>query len=417
MKRMIAFLLLISLCTGLCACGSDVYASSATLLTPKGAEMKPSEAELTKDFYAKQNDLAWKIFSSALSQSKEKNVLLSPLSIQIALCMTANGADGETLDEMEALLCGGDSIADWNGLLSSYLSSLPSEEKAKLHIANSIWYRGGANPIEVKDDFLNTCAYHYGAEVYRASFNEQAIRDINAWVSKNTDGMIPKMIEQLDSQTAMVLLNALCFDAKWQNSYGSDDIRDGKFTALDGSKQNAEFMYSCEGRYLRLPNAAGFVKSYAAGGYKFAALLPDEGVDIYEFVQSLSPEEIYAQLNQPTDVSVHAYLPKFSCEYGMNMKELLCSLGMPTAFDEDMADFSKMSITPLCIDDVIHKTKITVDESGTKAAASTAVIVKDTAAVLPQRSETVRLDRPFVYLILDSNNVPVFIGILTEISK
>ncbi len=411
MKRMIALILLAALCAGLCACDANADASSASLLTPKEATIQSEEAALTQNFYARQNDLAWKLFASALEKSNGENVLLSPLSIQVALCMTANGADGATLQEMEALFCGEYSIEEMNEYLAAYLSGLSSEEKAKLHIANSIWYRDGETPIEIKEDFLNACAYHYGAQAYQAPFDKQTITEINNWVSDNTDGMINKLVDQLSPEAAMVLINALCFDAKWQSIYDSSDIQDGTFTALDGSKQEAEFMYSQEYSYLHLPGATGFVKKYAAGGYKFAALLPDEGTDIYEFVKNLSPEDVYTELNNSRGFTVMTYLPKFSCEYSLNMNELLCQLGMPSAFDDSRADFSQMSDTPLCISDVIHKTKITVDENGTKAAAATAVIMTECSAMIVDNYKTVRLDRPFVYMILDSNNVPIYIGI------
>ncbi len=415
MKRLLAYVLLFSLCIGLCACAKPVKAISATLLTPENTNIDPGDTTVSEDFYAQQNALSWKLFASALEQSQGENVLLSPLSIQIALCMTANGANGDTLKEMEALLCGKYSLEDMNGLLAAYLSNLPSGEKAKLHIANSIWYRGGKDPIEIKPDFLNICAKNYGAQAYQAPFNNQTIADINRWVSENTDGMIQKLINNLGPHAAMVLINALCFDAKWMSVYDASDIQRDTFTALDGSSQQAEFMHSTEYRYLSLPEAAGFVKKYAAGGYQFAALLPDEGVDIYDFVKNLSPEEVYAELNHSRGVTVQVYLPKFSCEYSLNMNELLCQLGMPTAFDGNLADFSKMSDTALCISEVIHKTKITVDENGTKAAAATAVIMNECSAEMPVEYKTVRLDRPFVYMILDSNNVPLFIGVVTTL--
>ncbi len=411
MKRFFAICLLAAFCIGLSACAANVNASTAKELTPKGASIQPGDAALSQDFYAQQNALSWKFFASALEQSQGENVLVSPLSIQVALCMTANGADGSTLKEMEALFCGEYSIEEMNQHLTSYLFSLPSEEKARLHIANSIWYRGGEDPIDIKEEFLNSCAYYYGAQAYQAPFDSQTIKDINGWVSDNTDGMIQKLIDQLGADAAMVLINALCFDAKWQSIYDASDIQPGTFTALDGSEQEAQFMFSQEYSYLYLPDATGFVKNYAGGSYKFAALLPDEGVDIYEFVKNLSPEDVFTELNNSRGYTVMAYLPKFSCEYSLNMNQLLCDLGMPSAFDGNLADFSKMSDTALCISDVIHKTKITVDENGTKAAAATAVIVRECSAMIPDNYKTVRLDRPFVYMILDSNNVPIFIGI------
>lgn len=414
MKRYIAFILLAALVLCQSACAAKVEASSATLLTPVASLEKPEPQALSDGFYAHQNKFAWNLFSSAIAEDKGKNVLISPLSVQLALCMTANGADGATLEQMQALLCQG-ALSSANGELASYLSQLPTDEKAKLHIANSIWYRGGQAPIKVYDDFLNICAGYYDAQAYQAPFNRQTVDDINGWVSQHTDGMIPKLVSDLDPSTAMVLLNALCFDAKWQSIYMDSDMVEDDFHALSGQKQKAEYMQSSEYSFLELQGATGFTKNYASGGYKFAALLPNEGVDIYDFIASVSAEELAAVLALPQSIQVQAWLPKFSCEYDLNMNELLCGMGMPIAFDPDLADFSKMSDTPLYISEVRHKTYIQVDENGTKAAAATSVIMDECAAMPPEDFRTVKLDRPFVYMILDANDLPLFIGVVTEL--
>lgn len=414
MKRYIAFILLVALVLCQSACGAKVEASSATLLTPVASLEKPEPQALSEGFYAHQNKFAWQLFSAAIEEDKGKNVLISPLSVQLALCMTANGADGATLEQMQALLCQGD-LSSANEELASYLSQLPTDKKAKLHIANSIWYRGGQAPINVYDDFLNICAGYYNAQAYQAPFNRQTVDDINGWVSEHTDGMIPKLVDDLDPSTAMVLLNALCFDAKWQSIYMDSDIAEDDFNALSGQKQIAEYMRSNEYSFLELPNATGFTKNYASGGYKFAALLPNEGVDIYDFIASVSAEDLAAALGAPQSIQVRVWLPKFSCEYSLNMNELLCGLGMSDAFDAGKANFSKMSDAGLYISDVIHQTFIQVDENGTKASAATAVVMPECSAYGPQDFRTVKLDRPFVYMILDANDLPLFIGVVTEL--
>lgn len=414
MKRYIAFILLVALVLCQSACAAKVEASSATLLTPIAALEKPQQQNLSDGFYVHQNKFAWELFSATIAEDKGKNVLISPLSVQLALCMTANGADGATLEQMQALLCQGD-LGSANGDLASYLSQLPTDEKAKLHIANSIWYRGGDAPINVYEQFLNICASYYDAQAYQAPFNRQTVDDINGWVSEHTDGMIPKLVDDLDPSTAMVLLNALCFDAKWQSIYTGADIVEDDFNALSGQKQEAEYMRSDEYSFLELPNATGFTKNYASGGYKFAALLPNEGVDIYDFIASVSPENLATVLGAPQSIKVQVWLPKFSCEYSLNMNDLLSSLGMSDAFDAGKADFSKMSDAGLYISDVIHQTYIEVDEDGTKASAATAIVMPECAPPVPQDFRTVKLDRPFVYMILDGNNVPLFIGVVTEL--
>ncbi len=420
MKKTLGIILVLAMVLAMPACARRNQPLNPTdgkiladLLTPDDIAPKLIYASPEESFYDHQTQLGWELFCAALSDSKEENVLISPLSIQLALCMTANGADGVTREEMERLLCGSYSLEYMNETLSSYVASLPTSEKVKLHMANSIWYRGGEYPIDVKEDFLENCAGYYGAQAYRTIFDQQAVSDINNWVSQHTDGMIPKLLESLDPDTAMCLINALCFDAAWDKKYEDSTVSKGDFYGRNGVSQ-AEFMYSEENRYLQLSNAVGFLKSYAGGKYSFAALLPQD-MDVYQLVESLSAQELTAALQSPQNILVKAWLPKFSYEYSLDMNEMLIDLGMATAFDEDQADFSRMSDTALYISQVIHKTRIDVDQGGTKAAAATAVIVDECTAMIPEDFRTVRLDRPFVYLILDEYNVPLFIGVVNHL--
>ena len=366
-------------------------------------------------FRDNQMRLAVELFQYTADGADEgENLLISPLSIQLALAMTANGAGTSTLEEMERVLGGDISADELNEYLYSYISSLPSDDKTKLEIANSIWLR---DTFEVNRDFLQTNADYYGAAAYRSAFDAQTVKDINTWVNENTDGMIPKIIEgEMSPLTVMYLINAIVFDGKWEKVYTEENVSDSKFFAYDGKEQDAELMYAFENTYIRDDNAVGFIKNYAGGQYSFAALLPNEGVDIYDYIEGLTPKGLAETLQERiTDVDVHTYLPKFSYEYGASMKEILADMGMPTAFIESEADLSGIGNGSLFIGDVQHNTFISVDENGTKAAAVTSVMAENTAAA---PSYTVRLDRPFVYMILDNEtNLPVFIGALTEIGE
>ncbi len=414
MKKSICLVLLAAMALGLFGCAEPARATDLTLsLTPKA----PAWKEADDIFLQNQMALALKLFSAVSQEKPGENVLISPLSIQLALAMTANGADGETLQQMQSLLGGEIPLEALNGYLSRYVAKLPNQDDATLHIANSIWYRGGDDPLEIKLPFLQTCADYYRANAYRAPFDQATVEAINAWVSGNTNGMIQKLVARLEPTTQMVLINALAFDARWQSIYTADDQSDAPFYALDGSQQEAQFLFSTEYSFLRLPNATGFVKNYTGGTYRFAALLPREGVSIEDLLASLSPEELAQALKNPEQLPVQTYLPKFSCEFDTQLNDVLCGLGMDTAFDE-RANFSRMADTDLYISSVIHKTYIRVDENGTKAAAVTGVFTNESAALVPERCETVRLDRPFVYLILDGeHNLPLFMGVVTHLPQ
>lgn len=368
-------------------------------------------------FIASSADFALQLFR--LTVTEDENSLISPLSVMLALAMTANGADNMTKAQMEALLGGDIKLEELNEYLYSYVSGLPSEERAKLGIANSIWFRNDENRLNVKKDFLQKNADYYGASAYSSPFDAQTLKDINSWVKKKTDGMIDSILDEISQDAVMYLINAVVFDAKWQNAYEKSNIYDGVFTSVKGEKQNAEFMSSVEYKYISDKNAAGFIKDYSGSSYSFAALLPNEGVDINDYVGSLTGEGLMNTIKSAQSVSVTAHIPKFTYEYKIKMNEALADLGMSDAFDSQKADFSKLgssSIGNIYIGEVLHKTFISVDELGTKAGAVTKVEMKDESADYGEY--TVKLDRPFVYAIIDNaSGLPVFLGTVMSIDK
>lgn len=352
------------------------------------------------------------------NQDGNTNLLISPLSVQLALAMTANGADGSTREEMETLLGGTLSIEELNEYLYSYVQSLPSGEKYRLEIADSIWFRDEG--LSVNKDFLQTNADYYGAQAYQSAFDGQTAKDINNWVSEHTDGMIEQIIEgEIPYDAVMYLINALVFDAEWETPYNAEDIREGTFLSVGGEKRTVDMMYSAEARYLDDGRATGFIKNYSQGKYSFAALLPNEDVNIYDYIDSLTNEELLRLIENAQEASVDVCMPKFSYSYELSMEDMLSALGMPTAFDSAKADFSKLGAADngnIFIGEVLHKTFISVDELGTKAGAVTSVMMKNESIALSQYSVT--LDRPFVYVIIEnSTGLPVFMGTVMDIQK
>ena len=362
--------------------------------------------------------LSLSLLRAAYATDQTDNVMLSPLSIQLALAMTANGAEGETLSQMSALLGGDIPLPVLNEYLYSYVNGLPSSAKYKLAIANSIWFRDGR--INVERDFLQTNADYYGAAAYRSPFDKQTVRDINRWVDQNTDGMIDNILDTIPESALMYLINAVMFDAEWQRIYEDTDIYDGYFTTEDGQRQKTELMRSGEGRYIETEGAVGFVKNYNGGKYAFAALLPDEGISLSEYISSLSAEELKAALDDVQYRTVIAHTPKFSYEYSLVMNDVLIGLGMTDAFVGSLADFDALgkavSGYNIYISEVIHKTYISVDERGTRAGAVTMVGMDEATSAEPTEIITIKLDRPFLYMIIDtSTNIPIFIGTLDSI--
>jgi len=364
-------------------------------------------------FVSSMADFSIELFKKSLSD-KNENSLVSPVSVMLALAMTANGAGSETLAQMERLLGGGIPLADLNEYLYNFAKSLPSGNKSKLNIANSIWFRDDGERLQVEPTFLQTNADYYGASAYKSAFDAQTLKAINNWVSQNTDGMIDSILGEINENAVLYLINAVVFDAQWQSAYKDYDVRKGDFTDINGAVLNVDFMHSAESRYLDDGRATGFVKPYHSGGYSFAALLPNKGVGIAEYAASLTGAGFVAALKNAQGETVFASMPKFKYEYAISLNDALKALGIPDAFDGSKADFGRMASSAagnICISDVFHKTFIEVDELGTKAGAATIVTMEDGAMPPPPDPKTVRLDRPFVYAIIDNaTNLPVFIG-------
>lgn len=410
----LSIMLVCSVALNLTGCAAKVQAADLM----EGVNANAVTGKAADDAFAQsQMRLAVELFQSSVLESKNENVLISPLSIQLALAMTANGAVGETRDEMEALLGGEIALEDLNEYLYSYVKKLPSAEKYKLQIANSIWFRDDEGRLQVEQDFLQKNADYYGAQAYKAAFDDQTLKDINTWVKDHTDGMIDSILNQIDEDAVMYLINALVFDAEWQHVYDKSDVYKGKFTNIDGTEKQVDMMHSEETVYLQDANATGFMKPYSGSKYSFVALLPNEGVDIYDYIAGLTGEDLMETLSTPQLGMIMATLPKFSYEYELTMNGVLKGLGMPSAFSGSTADFSKMAQSSrgnIYIGKVLHKTFISVDELGTKAGAVTKVQMNDESA--PMSEWVVNLNRPFVYMIIDNDtDLPVFIGTVLDV--
>lgn len=431
MKKFFAMILALSmLALVLCSCAKTKVEPKVTrgdLPTIEPTNVKAA-GDLLKDFVATEVtgkdadekfksgmlDFAVKLMQNTLDEDK-KSSLISPLSVIVALGMTSNGAMGETREEFEKLF--GFSVDEANAYLYTLAHSLYNGDGAKVELANSIWF-GKDGRIAVHDDFLQVNKNYYDAQAYEEDFfSQKTVDKINKWVSKHTDKMIDQIIDSIDPDTVMLLINALVFDALWSKPYENFQCQKGTFNAYDKSKNDATFMRS-EETLIRTKNAVGFRKYYK-NGYEFVAMLPDS--DVFDYVNSLSGKELGKILSgKQNDYSrvANAYLPKFEYDYDVSLYKALESMGLKKAFSSSEADLSGIGSSPLgnlYIGDVLHKTHIEMTQAGTRAAAVTAVEILAESAE-PKKTVDVKLDRPFVYYIVDCNtSLPMFMGVVTEI--
>ncbi len=343
----------------------------------------------------------------------KENVLVSPLSVLSALAMTANGARGGTLSQMEQVF--GISLGELNPYLRDLREGLPEGEKYRLDMANAIWLRD-ADFFQAEQAFLDSNREYYGAGLYQAPFDDTTLQEINSWVEDHTDGMVKDILDRIPDEEVMYLVNALAFDGEWQEIYKDFQVREEDFTLEDGTARKVDMMWSEESVYLSDDQAEGFLKYYADRKYAFAALLPEEGLAVEEYVASLTGEKLCDILAHAQDTQVWARIPKFESEYAVELGQTLRQMGMEDAFDEERADFSDMGHSDrgnLYISRVIHKTYIAVNERGTRAGAATVVAPADGGAAMEIKE--VYLDRPFFYMIVDcESGMPVFMGVLME---
>ena len=332
---------------------------------------------------------------------RDKNYMFSPLSIKMALALAANGADGATKSEIMSAV-GIDDIDKYNAFAKQLISDYANNKYVELAIANSLWLNEEASPgSEFKADYQQKMLDNYNAAVQKVGMSD-AVQRVNAWCSENTKGKIPSIIDS--PEFAAILANAIYFKGDWALPFDKDATYPQTFTDRNGNKSETDFMH-IEDRFryyedgvvqvLELPYKGGNTSMYFV-------LSGDKRVDINEYIDKTDYEDVI--------VSV----PKFKIEFSRRLNDDLKTLGIKTAFDEFSADFTPMfdSNFSFYIDKVLHKTYIDVDETGTEAAAVTAIIMKDTAVAYdPEPKKVFNADKPFGYAIVDKEtNEILFMG-------
>jgi serpin B len=363
------------------------------------------------------NQFGFDLFDQLQRQDRNRNIFFSPLSVETALAMAYNGAAGETERAMaRALKLDGMSLAEINQSSADLLKALKSSDaKIELSVANSIWARQG---VKFKEDFLARNRQFFGAEVASLNFADpQSLGRINGWVSANTKGKIPKIIDRIDSQQVMFLINAVYFKGLWGQKFDKALTRDEPFHLLAGKQKQMPMMsQSGSYRYLRGEGFQAVSLPYGKGGVSLYLFLPDEDSSIDDFLKNLSYQKweqwIGGFRTTPGDVKI----PRFKLDYERSLNDALKALGMETAFDAGRADFTAMrEARDLFISEVKHKAIVEVNEEGTEAAAATSVGISITSVrPTPQRFKFIA-DRPFLMAIRNEQTGAIlFLGAVVE---
>lgn len=370
-----------------------------SMLGPLGYGESKNISDATADF-------GFELFRYALENGD--NSLVSPVSVMAALSMATDGANGETLAEMERVL--GMTNENLRKHYGGYVH--PANSSEELRFANSLWLRNDGS-FQVNKNFVERTLEAYGADVFSEPFDAETKDKINYWISENTDGEIENMLDEIPPEAVSYIINTVLFEAEWAEKYYDTSIRENQtFTAANGEKQTVTMMGSEENYFVRIGKTKGFIKNYKGGEYAFVGLLPYEGVSVKEAAASFSGEDFLNAVNNAEVKPVDVIIPKFSFDCKFLLNDTLKAMGMPTAFNSANADFTNLGTSPMgniYISRVLHNTFIRFDEAGTTAGAATVVEMMPECAMLDM--EYLTFDRPFIYAIVDtSTGMPIFIG-------
>ena len=345
-----------------------------------------------------------------------KNIMFSPTSLNFALGMIAEGAKGETKKVLGDYL-GTDDFASYAKEYLSKIGEYNAEDenygyKSKLKIADAVW---ADDELTLQEKFRNTVSDSFGAEVENVDFSaaEKTCGIINSWCDKNTEGLIPEIItpDLISDNTGLCLTNSLYFESGWSGEPW--DVSETEESFGDNEKTN--YMTCTGDRYYENDKATAFGRNYA-NGLSFIGVLPNdqgdfslEDLDIGELLESL-----------PEYDEVQCKMPKLEFETTAVLNDMLSGLGLDDIFSSD-ADFSGIADKNVNVDTILQKTKLELDENGTKAAAVTAVVMECMSAAEEEDEpiiKTVELTRPFAFLIYDSSNDEIlFMGKVMTVSR
>ncbi|MYB65616.1 serpin family protein [Candidatus Poribacteria bacterium] len=378
---------------------------------------KPAVVPIDLNVSMANTRFGFDLFQEIWKAEPNQNVFISPFSVSTALTMTLNGASGETeqaiTDTLQLQNVGNDAI---NNSFSQLLQQLQtSDPKVTLTIANSLWAN---QDFQFKQDFLQRNENYFEAEVSTLDFlDPNTLNTINQWVNTNTNGKIPKILEEIESNAVLFLINAIYFKGVWQTEFDPAKTQDGDFYLTDGSTKQVPMM----NRQGMFPiyygdNVAAINLPYGEGRMRMYIFLPSQKSNLNDFVGVLNAADWENWMTQFREQDISIRIPKFKIEYGTKeLNDALTSLGMGVAFDEDRADFSRMATLEkpsanLYIDKVAHKTFIEVNEEGSEAAAATSVTIG--VKSLPRMFI---VNKPFFFAIRDNETQTVlFMGVVVD---
>lgn len=354
----------------------------------------------------KGNEFAVNLFKTQIDMQSK---VISPLSVSYLMGMLANGADGDTQKEILVSLGVGDvSLQTLNESYRALLNSTATADKqTTINIAN---YIAADKHFSLKSDFRNTVGKMYDAGVESLDFSSsKAVDKINQWCSKQTNGMIPKIVDQLSASDVAVLINAIYFEGTWETPFEKELTKEENFRGYTRDIKRVQMMHQEDNfSYLNNNTFEAVTLPYGNRTYNMTVLLPKEGVSIEEMMKQLDAQKIGSLYRDMEKCVVDLKLPKFTTSTEVVLNDAISKLGAPSIFT-GAANFKNISDASIFISKMLQKAKIEVSEEGTKAAAITAGMVAMTA-LNPDEPRHVKFhaNRPFVYIITERQTGAIF---------
>ena len=346
-------------------------------------------AEYEKPAEGSQTGFALSFFKNVDKTSKPgENIVVSPYSAGVALSMVAEGAEGQTRVEFDNAL---------NGCLFK-AEDLGSNDTVVVKSANSVWV---TDDFSIRNRYVSLLEKDFDAFITTLNFSDPAtVKAINNWCAENTNGKISEIIDRINPGTVMMLINALYFNAPWEEAFLERNTREGVFHGYAGDVQVPMMAKTERLNYAEYQGCQMVELPYQGGRYSMYVVLPAAGMGVDQIIPYIN-ETLYDQaMGMMAPVKVKLTMPKFKLETSLVLNKSLQEMGIRTAFTS-AADFKGIAeMGSLTLDQVKQKCYIEVSEKGTEAAAVTSVGVRLTSA-RPETMVSMNVDRPYLFFISD----------------
>ena len=402
MKKIFAGVLTALMFTGLTAGCKD-----SSTAAPEW-KLSKTDAKVLKG----QQEFGWNLIKKLYFAKPGQNIILSPVSVSFALSCALDGASGETLAQMKAVMGMQDILpADIHTNIGFLMFSLLNRDpEVQLSIANSLWVMKGDSLLK---EYENSVKTYYNAETAVIDPNDPGMAGrINNWVKGATKGMIDSIIEQIPGDLSVLILNAVYFKGVWAQPFPGGMTADLPFTCFDKTKKTAKMMYmQAKLPYYEEKGFQSVSMDYGKGKFAMVVVLPAAGTDMAMFISSFGADKWNTVVSGMGNVKVEMGMPRFTAESDMGLNDTMSALGMPAAF---VGGFDQMAAGEnLFISIIKQKAKIIVNEQGSEASAVTAIHITKNSVEPAEKIVRMICDRPFLYAIIDrETGIPLFMGVM-----